>query len=93
VELKSAKIQSARTIKPKLSHSHALITRKKAIRVLLDSGLSGDLLFAKKGAYKHMQVVKRITPRLWGTSNGTFVTKRVGDIEIAFVDYSESKRI
>jgi hypothetical protein len=38
-------------------------------------------------------MVKRVTPRLWGTSNGTFITKCVGDIEIAFVDYSESKRI
>jgi hypothetical protein len=79
--------------KLKLSRSHALIARKKAIRVLLDSGSSGDLLFAKKGAYQHMHVVKRITPRSWGNSNGTFITKQVGDIEIAFVDYSKSKRI
>ena len=38
-------------------------------------------------------MVKRVTPRSWGTSNGTFVTKCVRDIEIAFVDYSESKKI
>ncbi len=38
--------------------------------------------------------VKRVTtPRTWGTSNGTFATKQVGDIKIAFVDYSESKRV
>jgi hypothetical protein len=38
-------------------------------------------------------MVKRVTPQSWSTSNGTFTTKHVGDIEIAFVDYSESKRI
>jgi hypothetical protein len=40
-----------------------------------------------------MHMVKRVTPRTWGTSNGTFATKQVGDIEIAFVDYSKSKRV
>jgi hypothetical protein len=30
---------------------------------------------------------------LWGTSNGTFVTDRVGDIEISFVEYSASKKV
>ncbi len=38
-------------------------------------------------------MVTRVTPWSWGTSNGTFVTKHVGDIEIAFVDYSESKKV
>ncbi len=70
-----------------------LIASKKAIRVLLDSGSSGDLLFTRKGASKHMHMVKRVTPWSWGTSNGTFITKCVGNIKIAFVDYSESKRI
>jgi hypothetical protein len=28
-----------------------------------------------------------------GTSNGTFQTKKVGDVEISFVDYSDSNRI
>ncbi len=92
LELKLAKTRPARVIKPKLSRSMGLVASKKAIRVLLDSGSSGDL-FLKKGASKYIPMVKRVTPRSWGTSNGTFVTKRVGDIEIAFVDYSESKKI
>jgi hypothetical protein len=29
----------------------------------------------------------------WGTSNGTFVTDRVGDVEISFVEYSASKKV
>jgi hypothetical protein len=34
-----------------------------------------------------------VVPQLWGTSNGTFITDRVGDIEISFVDYSASKKV
>jgi hypothetical protein len=38
-------------------------------------------------------VVRRAVPESWGTSNGAFQTKKVGDIEISFVDYSDNKRI
>ncbi len=37
--------------------------------------------------------MKRVVPQLWGTSNGTFVTDKVGDIEISFVEYSASKKV
>jgi hypothetical protein len=37
--------------------------------------------------------VKRIVPQSWGTLNGTFVTDRVGDIEISFVEYLASKKV
>jgi hypothetical protein len=37
--------------------------------------------------------VKWVVPQLWGTSNGTFVTDRVGNIEISFVEYSASKKV
>jgi hypothetical protein len=37
--------------------SKKLIVKDKTIRVLLDSGLSGDLLFMKKGASKDMSTV------------------------------------
>ncbi len=47
----------------------------------------------KKGSSKCISVVKRVVPQSWGTSNGTFVTDRVGDIEISFVEYSASKRV
>ncbi len=61
--------------------------------VLLDSGSSGDLLFMKKGSSKCISIAKRVVPQLWGTSNGTFVTDMVGDIEISFVEYLASKKI
>ena len=54
--------------------SSGLFVKNKTIRVLLDSGSSGDLLFMKKGSSKCISVVKRVVPQLWGTYNGTFVT-------------------
>jgi hypothetical protein len=37
--------------------------------------------------------VKRVVTQSWGTSNGIFVTDKVGDIEISFVEYSASKKV
>jgi hypothetical protein len=47
----------------------------------------------KKGSSKHISIVKRVVPQSWGTSNGTFITDRVGDIEISFVEYLASKKV
>jgi len=47
----------------------------------------------KKGSSKCISVVKRVVPKLWGTSNGTFNTDKVGNIEISFVEYSASKKV
>ncbi len=41
---------------------------------------------------KYIPVVKRAVPESWGTSNGTFTTKKVGDIKLSFINYSISKR-
>jgi hypothetical protein len=78
---------------PDPSISSGLYVKNKTIRVLRDSGSSGDLLFIKKGSSKCISAVKRVVPQLWGTSNGTFVTDRVGDIEISFVEYLASKKV
>ncbi len=40
-----------------------------------------------------MPCVKRAVPQIWGTSNGTFQTKKVGEIDIFFVEYSASKSV
>ncbi len=37
--------------------------------------------------------MKRAVPESWGTSNGTFITKKVGDIGLSFINYSISKRV
>ncbi len=70
-----------------------LLVKQKTIRVLLDTGSSGDLLFLKKGSNKYIPVVNRAVPESWGTSNGTCITKKVGEIELSFVNYSMSKRV
>jgi hypothetical protein len=77
---------------PDPSFSSGLYVKNKTIRVLLDSGSSGDLLFMKKGSSKRISVVKRVVPQLWGTSNGTFATDKMGDIEISFVESWPARR-
>ncbi len=37
--------------------------------------------------------MKRNVPQLWGTSDCTFQTKKVGDNNISFVEYSASKSV
>jgi hypothetical protein len=50
--------------------SERLIVKQKTIRVLLDTGSSGDLLFVRKGSQKYIPTIKRALPQSWGTSNG-----------------------
>ncbi len=80
---------------PDPSISSGLYVKNQTIRVLLDSGSSGDLLFLKKGSSKRISIMKRVVPQSWSTSNGTFVTHKhkVGDIKISFVEYSSSKKV
>jgi hypothetical protein len=78
---------------PDPSVSSGLYVKYKTIRVLLDSGSSGDLIFMKKGSSKCISIVKRVVPQSRGTSNGTFVTDKVGDIKISFVEYLASKKV
>ncbi len=79
--------------KPDPSISYGLKVKDKTIRVLLDSGSSGDLLFVKKGSIKYFSVVKRAVPQSWGISNHNFNTDKVGDVEISLVEYSASKKV
>ncbi len=81
------------TQKPDPSVSYGIKVKNKTIRVLLDSGSSGDLLFVRRGSIKHISVAKRAVLQSWGTSNCTLTTDKVGDIEISFVEYSTSKKV
>ncbi len=73
--------------------SERLIVKQNTIRVLLDTGSSGDLLFIAKGSQKYIPTLRRAVPQSWGTSNGTFITKKVGEISLSFVECSASKSI
>ncbi len=88
----SAKSHQIGLDEPAKDASEGLIVKKKTVRVLLDTGSSGDLLFIRKGSQKFIPYTKRAAPQSWGTSNnGTFQTKKVGDIDISFAEYSMSK--
>jgi hypothetical protein len=91
--LNSKNTCSDRTKMPDPSISSGLYVKNKTIRVILDSGSSGDLLFMKKGSSKCISIVKRVVPQSWGTSNGTFITNKVSNIEISFVEYSASRKV
>ena len=79
---------------PANNASERLVVKQKTIRVLLNTGLSSDLLFIAKGSQKYMiPTLKRAVPQLWGTSNGTFITKNLGEISLSFVEYSASKSV
>jgi len=73
--------------------SKGLLVKQKTIRVLLNTGSSGDLLFIKKGSQKYIPTMKRAIALSWGTSNGTFQMKKVGVIDISFTEYSASKSV
>jgi hypothetical protein len=91
--LNRSKLHHERLGKPTSDDSKGLIVKQKTIRVLLDIGSSGDLLFIRKGSHKYIPCVKRNVPQSWGTSNGTFQTRKVGEINISFVEYSASKSV
>jgi hypothetical protein len=78
---------------PPKDTSDRLIVKHKTIRVLLDTGSSRDLLYLEKGSNMYILVVKRAVPELWNTSKGTFKTKKVGKVELSFVEYSASKKV
>ena len=75
--------------KPKTSSKKA--HKPKLIKVLLDSGSDGDLLFHKKGTPKYFPSSTRQVPKPWCTSNGTFHTEGKGSIAVKFFQYSNSK--
>ncbi len=67
--------------------------KHKTIGVLLDTGSSRDLLFLEKGSNRYIPVVSRVVPESWSTSKGTFKTKKKGEVELSFVEYSASKKV
>ena len=60
--------------------------------VPLDSGSDGDILFRKKGNKTHnIPYTMRSIPQSWHTSNGIFSTKKIGDVDLVFPEYSHRK--
>ncbi len=55
--LNSKNTRSDCAVEPDLGNSSGLYVKNKTVRVLLDSGSSGDLLFMKKGSSKRISIV------------------------------------
>jgi hypothetical protein len=60
--------------------SKRLLVKKKAIKVLLDTGLSVALLFMEIGSTRCIAVSRRAVPESWSTSNNTFKATMVGNV-------------
>jgi hypothetical protein len=66
-------------------------TYKQIVRVLLNSGHNGHLVFVTKDKPMLLPYSKRLVPQLWNTLNGIFQTS-VRLREINFFEDSDSKR-
>ncbi len=70
-----------------LSRSH----KSNILRVLLDTGSDGELMFHKKGTTKCFPYLNRQVPKSWHMLNGCFHTKGRGKVTLKFIEYSNSK--
>ncbi len=80
---------------PKHSHHRQRSNKhykQKLVRVLLDSGSDGNLVFVDRDKPMLLPSSKRLVPQSWNTLNGMFQTKRKAEIELNFFEYSNSKR-
>jgi hypothetical protein len=80
--------------RPKHGHHHQSSNKhykQKLVRVLLDSGSDGDLVFVDKDKPMLLPSSKRLVPQSWNTSNGMFQSKQKAEIELNFFEYSDSK--
>ncbi len=66
--------------------------KQKIVRVLLDSGSNGNLIFVNKDKPMLLPYSKRLVPQSWNTSNGIFQMRRKAQIELNFFEYFDSKR-
>jgi hypothetical protein len=82
-------------VRPKHGHHHQHSNKhykKKLVRVLLNSGSDGNLVFVDKDKPMLVLSSKRQVPQSWNTSNGMFQTKWKAEIELNFFKYSNNKR-
>ncbi len=78
-----------------VTHHHQCSNKhysQKLVRVLLDFGSDGDLVFVTKDKPMLLPSSKRLVPQSWNTLNGMFQTKQKAEIELNFFEYSNSKR-
>ena len=74
-------------------HEHSVWhhTTNKVIKVLLESGSDGDLMFYEKGTPMHFPYLNRQMPTSWHTLIGNFLMKGRNEVNIKFFENSNSK--
>jgi hypothetical protein len=68
------------------------LCKQRMVRVLLDSGSDGDLIFVNKDKPMLLPYLKRLVPQSWNTLNGIFQTRRKAQVELNIFKYFDSKR-
>jgi hypothetical protein len=61
------------------------------LRVLFDSGSDGDIFFATKKMLKLFETMENAYPTKWGTSNGSFETRKIAMMRLLLPEFSQSK--
>ena len=75
---------------PAILNSHSE-KKKRILRVLLDSGSDGDLVFVQEGTKSYISFKERYAPQKWRTSNGIVTTIKVGVMDVIFPEFLSSK--
>jgi hypothetical protein len=81
--------------RPKQSHHRQCSNKhykQNLVRVLLDSGSDGDLVFVDKEKPVLLPFSIRLVPQSWNTLNGMFQTKHKAELKLNFFKYFNSKR-
>ena len=68
--------------KQRFEHSAGSSPSNAVIKVLLDSGSDGNLMFHEKGSPMHFPYLIRQVTNSWHMSNGSFLTKERSQLEI-----------
>ena len=76
--------------KQRLEHSARSHPSNAVIKVLIDSGSDGNLMFHEKGKPVHFPYLTRQVSNSWHTLNGSFLTKRRSNVSLKFFEYSNS---
>ena len=77
-------------IKEKFEHSTRSCPSNTVIKVLLDSGSDGNLIFHEKGRPMHFPYLTRQVPNSWHMLSGSFLTKGRSKVSFKFFEYSNS---
>jgi hypothetical protein len=75
--------------KQRVEHSARSRLSNAVIKILLDSGSDGYLMFHEKGPM-HFPYLTRQVPNSWHVSNGSFAPKGRSEVGLKFFEYSNS---